>query len=71
MVELEDSKTNNSEVKRLKSILYSLEQEMLQTKEKLDETQNQLSQEQAMSKSLSKRTEVSVTACSLSISYAT
>ena len=58
MIDLEDSKTNNSEVKRLESILASLEQEMSSTKDQLIESETQLNQEQAITKSLTKRTEV-------------
>lgn len=58
MIDLEDSKTNNSEVKRLESILASLEQEMSSTKDQLLETETQHSQEKAITKNLTKRTEV-------------
>ena len=58
MIDLEDSKTNNSEVKRLESILASLEQEMSSTKDQLIEKETQLNQEQTITKSLTKRTEV-------------
>ena len=58
MIDLEDLKTNNSEVKRLESILASLEQEMSSTKDQLIESETQLNQEQAITKSLTKRTEV-------------
>ena len=58
IAELEESKTNNSEVKRLESILSSLEQEMANTTEQLLQTKSQLEQEQAITKSLTKRTEV-------------
>ena len=58
MIDLEDSKTNNSEVKRLEFILASLEQEMSSTKDQLIEKETQLNQEQAITKSLTKRTEV-------------
>lgn len=70
MLELEDSKTNNSEVKRLTGILSAIEKEMKSTKERLSETENQLSQEQALTSSLSKRTEVACSLCCiLAISY--
>ena len=58
MIDLEDSKTNNGEVKRLESILANLEQEMSSTKDQLIESETQLNQEQAITKSLTKRTEV-------------
>ena len=58
MVELEESKTNNSEVKRLETILAGLEQELVSTKDSLQESETNLTQEQAVNKSLSKRTEV-------------
>lgn len=58
MAEIEELKTNNGEVKRLESILSSLEQEMTDTKEQLLEVQTRLSQEQAITKSLTKRTQV-------------
>ena len=58
IIDLEDSKTNNSEVKRLESILAGLEQEMSSTKDQLIESETQLNQEQAITKSLTKRTEV-------------
>lgn len=60
MAELEEAKTNNSEVLRLETILSSLEKEMSQTKEKLLETEAQLQQEQSITRSLNKRTEVNI-----------
>lgn len=58
MADLEISKADEREVKRLNSIVSSLEQEMDQTMGKLKDAEVQLSQERAVSKSLSKRTEV-------------
>ncbi|XP_067932683.1 coiled-coil domain-containing protein 157-like [Watersipora subatra] len=57
VLELEESKTNNTEVKRLTSILSSLEQEMSDTTDQLVQARSQLEQEQAITKSLTKRTE--------------
>ena len=67
IVDLETSQINEREVKRLNSIVGSLEQEMIQTRDKLKDTETLLSQEQAISKSLSKRTEVRNDSCLMSI----
>lgn len=59
-MELEDSRTNKSEVKRLESILSRLQQEMSTSQEQMSHSKAELSQERAITASLTKRTEVSI-----------